>query len=147
MQRTRNVHVSHARLGADGGSRAQLMPEVMHLLSIRMKFVLSNSILSLLTITIWFVATNAQGKRASQIPTVRYCDLITNPDTYDGKQIRLRAEYDSGFEHSVFADSRCVKVWEAKKLIWVEFDDRVDSNTNHAIATRFKNAKWRPETD
>lgn len=100
-----------------------------------------------LTITIWFVATNAQGSRASQIPTVPYCELITSPDTYDGKQIRLRAEYDSGFEHSVFADSRCVKVWDAKKLVWVKFDDHVDSNTNQAIATRFNNVQWRPETD
>lgn len=106
-----------------------------------------SSILSSLTVSIFFVAASAQSNTPSHTPTVRYCDLLSKPDAYDGRQIRLRAEYDSGFEHSVFADSRCVKVWDANRLIWAEFDDAAFSNTDVGTMTRFEQARYRPETD
>ena len=80
--------------------------------------------------------SNAQSK--SQVLVVRYCDLVANPDGYDGKQIRLRAEYDSGSEHSVFADDHCVKSWDAQKLVWVEFDSALASNTKAPTMARFE---------
>src|SRR2546423_4455605 len=92
-------------------------------------------------------ATNAQSKPAFEPPTVRYCDLISNPDAYDGKQIRLRAEYESAFEASVFADSKCVKRWDPKKLIWVEFGDVAFSKTRATTLKQFEDARYRPETD
>jgi len=89
--------------------------------------------------------SNAQSKW--QVLVVRYCDLVANPDGYDGKQIRLRAEYDSGSEHSVFADDHCVKSWDAQKLVWVEFDSALASNTKAPTMARFEKARCRPETD
>jgi len=108
-----------------------------------MKHVIPTIIVSLLIV----VAANAQTTSPPEIPTVRYCDLLANPESYDGKQIRLRAEYDSGWEHSVFWDDKCVKRWEPKKLVWAEFDDAVASNTKPATLARFEESRWRPETD
>jgi hypothetical protein len=108
-----------------------------------MKNVISIFIASLLLAA----AINAQTAPASQISVVRYCALLAKPKAYDGKQIRLRAEYDSGWEHSVFADDKCAKTWEPKKLIWAEFDDAIASNTEAAIMARFEKSRWCPETD
>ena len=93
------------------------------------------------------VAANAQQGFAPEIPIVRYCDLLAKPASFDGKQIRLRAEYDSGWEHSVFWDNKCVKRWEPNKLVWAEFDDAVASNTKLAIMAQFEKSRWRPEID
>jgi hypothetical protein len=98
-------------------------------------------------LTLCVISICVPSNAASYIQTVHYCDLIANPDGYDGKQVRLRAEYDSGWEHSVFADDHCVKVWDTKKLVWVDFDSALASNTEPPIMTRFEKATWRPETD
>jgi hypothetical protein len=108
-----------------------------------MKNVISTSVAALF----FAVAIHAQSAPASQISVVRYCDLLAKPEAYDGKQIRLRAEYDSGWEHSVFADDKCVKTWEPRKLVWADFDDGIASNTQAAIMARFEKSRWRPETD
>jgi hypothetical protein len=89
-----------------------------------------------------FPTANAQSTSASKIPTVAYCDLLRNPDDYDGKKIRIRAEYNSGFEHSVFSDTACVKAWDTKRLVWVEFDEPVNANTKPKILKRFKDARF-----
>ena len=89
-----------------------------------------------------FLAAYAQSTSESKIPTVAYCDLLGKPDDYDGKIIRIRAEYNSGFEHSVFSDSACVKAWDAKKLIWVEFDESVNVNTRPKTLKKFEAARF-----
>jgi hypothetical protein len=89
-----------------------------------------------------FVDANAQSAPEPQIPTVAYCDLLSRPSDYDGKRIRIRAEYNSGFEHSVFSDSACVKAWDTKKLVWVEFDESVNTNTKPKILKRFREARF-----
>jgi hypothetical protein len=94
-----------------------------------------------------FVDTNAQSASAPEIPTVAYCDLLSKPDAYDGKQIRIRSEYNSGFEHSVFSDSACVKAWDTRKLIWVEFDESVNTNTKPKILKRFREARFHQPVD
>ena len=119
--------------------RRPVNSDVMHLLSPLMKHVIYIFIASPLFV--------AGGNAQTQIPVVHYCELVAKPDAYDGKQIRLRAEYDSGWEHSVFADDRCVKIWDPKKLVWVEFDDAVALNTKPALMERFEKSRWRPETD
>jgi hypothetical protein len=42
----------------------------------------------------------------------------------------------------VFSDSACVKAWDTKKLIWVEFDKTVSTNTKPKILKRFKEARF-----
>ena len=85
--------------------------------------------------------------RSSEPPVVGYCDLISNPDAYNGKEIRLRAEYQSGFETSFFFDSKCVKRLDPKKIVWVEFDDLEISKNTPEIVKRFHDVLYRPETD
>ncbi len=94
-----------------------------------------------------FVDANAQSASAPQIPTVAYCDLLSKPDEYDGKRIRIRAEYNSGFEHSLFSDSACVNTWDTKKLVWVEFDESVNTNTKPKILKRFRGGEIPPTYD
>jgi hypothetical protein len=132
---------------ADLKSRCPLNSDFMHLLSQKIRHVFSYLVFLVLTVTPCFSGTAPERNSEPKIPLVHYCDLLNRPDTYDGKQIRLKAEYDSGFEHSVFADSRCVKAWDAKKLVWVEFADAAVSNTDRAVAARFDQARWRPEAD
>lgn len=43
----------------------------------------------------------------SKIPTVTYCELVSNAGKYDHKIVRLRAIYFTGFEKTYFYDSRC----------------------------------------
>ena len=94
-----------------------------------------------------FTAVNAQSASASEILTVSYCNLFTKADAYDGKQIRLSAEYNSGFEHSVVSDQKCVERFDPKQLIWVGFADSVDVKTKPGILAKFKEALYRPKTN
>ena len=66
---------------------------------LRNEDMFAKSFILLLALTS-FVDANAQSASAPQIPTVAYCELLSKPDDYDGKRIRIRAEYNSGFEHS-----------------------------------------------
>jgi hypothetical protein len=67
------------------------------------------------------VQANAQTNRSakSDIPTVSFCELIQNPELYNGKEVRFRAQYLSEFEASAFGDSNCTT---KGKQTWVEFD-------------------------
>jgi len=89
-----------------------------------------------------FVDVDTQSASAREIPTVAYCDLLSKPDAYDGKRIKIRAEYNSGFEHSVFSDSACVKAWDTRRLLWVEFDESVNTNTKPKILKKFRKARF-----
>src|SRR5262249_30685108 len=55
-------------------------------------------------------------------PVLRYCQLISNPETYVGKEIRLRTVYRVGFEWSEFYSCQCVDA----RSTWVDFSDDVE---------------------
>lgn len=101
----------------------------------------------ILATLIGFTAVNAQSASTSEIITVSYCNLLSKADDYDGKQIRISAEYNSGWEHSVVADQTCVERFDPKQLIWVEFADSVDVKTKPRILAKFRAAQYRPKTD
>lgn len=42
-----------------------------------------------------------------EVPTVSYCDLITNPQAYSGKMVRIKASYFSGRHTGFFYDLDC----------------------------------------
>ncbi|HEX8920420.1 MAG TPA: hypothetical protein VF766_03015 [Pyrinomonadaceae bacterium] len=45
---------------------------------------------------------------ASQLPILDYCELVSNPERYSGKIVRVRARL-SGFIHGmVFSDENCL---------------------------------------
>jgi hypothetical protein len=64
-------------------------------------------------------AQNNKPLEASDIPTVTLCDLVYNPDIFDGKEVRLRATYLSNSKVAAFVDQNCMA---KDKRTWVEFD-------------------------
>ena len=64
-------------------------------------------------------AQNNRPAEAADIPTVTLCELVYNPDSFDGKEVRLRATYLSNMKVATFADHNCMA---KDKRIWVEFD-------------------------
>ena len=64
-------------------------------------------------------AQNTKPADASDIPTVTLCELVYNPDAFDGKEVRLRATYLSNSKVAAFVDQNCMA---KDKRTWVEFD-------------------------
>ena len=64
-------------------------------------------------------AQNNRPATASDIPTITFCDLIQNPDLYDGKEVRFRAKYLASFEVAAFGDPSCTT---KENRTWAEFD-------------------------
>jgi hypothetical protein len=56
---------------------------------------------------------------SSGIPTITFCDLIQNPDLYDGKEVRFRATYLANSEVAAFGDPNCSS---KENRTWAEFD-------------------------
>ncbi|HKO41947.1 MAG TPA: hypothetical protein VJU84_01550 [Pyrinomonadaceae bacterium] len=56
---------------------------------------------------------------ASDVLNVTLCDLVHNPDIFDGKEVRLRATYLSNSNVASFVDQNCMA---KDKQTWVEFD-------------------------
>lgn len=76
-------------------------------------------------------AAPPQSSPISEIPTVAYCDLIHNPENYDGKIIRINATYRSGFE---WAELYCLNCWDMAHRTWVDFEGelcRKSKKINH----------------
>lgn len=65
----------------------------------------------------------------TDIPTIDYCELLRNPDSYDKKIIRLRALYVRGFEVAAFEHPQC----DEARSVWVEFDQSEPSCTDKKI--------------
>jgi hypothetical protein len=84
---------------------------------------------------------------APEPPAVSLCSLLSSPADYDGKKIRIRAEYNLGFEWSYFDDASCkeyaVKTtpfWTAN-VVWAEFGESVNSSTEPAAYEKLKVAR------
>lgn len=71
-----------------------------------------------------------------EIPTVAFCDLLRNPEFYDGKEVRFRAILSSGFEVSALSDPACDGKEEF--LTWVEFDKSVYTSSKPEVLEKFK---------
>jgi hypothetical protein len=67
------------------------------------------------------------------VSTIGFCELISKPDLYDGKQVTLRANYISTFEVSAFSDSNCA---DKDRRMWVEFDRASISDASEAAALK-----------
>src|SRR5687767_13134934 len=64
-------------------------------------------------------AQNENSIEASNIPTVTFCDLVNNPDMFDGREVRFRATYLYNSKVAAFVDQNC----QARdKRTWAEFD-------------------------
>jgi hypothetical protein len=64
-------------------------------------------------------AQNNKPIESSDIPTVTFCDLVHNPDLFDGVKVRFRATYLSNSKVAAFVDQNCMA---KDKRTWAEFD-------------------------
>jgi hypothetical protein len=114
--------------------------------------MLLRTVLSLLILT---AVVGAQSKppsagapqSSSEIPTVSLCALLSKPADYDGKEIRVRAQYSIGFEWAYFDDSSCTEYayettpfWIAN-IVWAEFDKSVETETKLEVYEKFRKAR------
>lgn len=65
------------------------------------------------------LAHNNSSSKSSDITTITFCDLIQNPDLYDGKEVRFRARYIANSEVAAFGDPNCSS---KENRTWAEFD-------------------------
>ncbi|MBD0373000.1 MAG: hypothetical protein ICV60_19310 [Pyrinomonadaceae bacterium] len=77
------------------------------------------SILVLLLSVLTSFAQNNKSVESSDIPTITFCDLIQNPDLYDGKEVRFRVKYLANSEVGAFGDPNCSS---KENRTWAEFD-------------------------
>ncbi len=70
------------------------------------------------------------------VASLSYCDLLKNPDLYAGKQVRVRASWQFGFETTFIYDRQCPLSPKA----WLEFvsDDEACPQTkqNRSLPTQ-----------
>jgi hypothetical protein len=62
-------------------------------------------------------------------PTVRFCDLLRNPDEYNGKTVVVRATYRYGFEWQELFCLGCLDKGEA----WLELPSDLDDASVKAL--------------
>lgn len=101
--------------------------------SFGLKLMARSAFLVLLVI----VSISGQEKNQSkeQIPTVAFCDLLTNAEDFEGKTIRIKATYRYGFEVSELFCLDC----RDKGLVYLGFEDDFDSITKSSVR---KKVKW-----
>ena len=64
-------------------------------------------------------AQNSKPVEAADILTVTLCDLVHNPDLFDGKEVRMRVTYLANSKVAAFVDQNCMA---KDKRTWAEFD-------------------------
>ena len=64
-------------------------------------------------------ATGDDKKPGADPPTVVFCDLVGNPNRYDGKVVRTEAIVAVGFEVGIVYDPKC---GDREKRAWYDFD-------------------------
>ena len=77
-----------------------------------------SSIILLLLSLLPAVAQNNR-RASSDIPTITFCDLIQNPDLYNGKEVRIHTKYLAKSEVAAFGDPNCSS---KENRTWAEFD-------------------------
>jgi len=60
---------------------------------------------------------------------VKYCDLVSHPNKYDGKQVAVSASYRYGFE---WQELFCLKCGGDGKT-WLEFNEKTLDNTSRSL--------------
>lgn len=108
-----------------------------------MKVRMCSSLIILLLLTSSFLGV-AQEKPDQtlqrEIPTVTYCELLSSPDTYDRKVVRIKALYVFGFEASALEDPQC----HSEKSTWVEFDETFRRSSKKDVLRKFDEIFYPP---
>jgi hypothetical protein len=66
--------------------------------------------------------------------TVSFCDLLRNPERYDGKEVIVRATWRYGFEWSQFYCIDC----SPKQTTWLEISPGLDEESSRVLQRRPK---------
>lgn len=88
-----------------------------------------------------------QSTSPSEVPTVSLCALLSKPTDYHGKEIRVRAEYNLGFEWSYFADDSCkdfaveTTPYLTANVVWAEFGKYVEASSKPEISQKLIKAR------
>jgi hypothetical protein len=100
--------------------------------------VMQRVIISIGVMLLCWGAARPQGAAIAPIPTVEFCDLIRNAADYDGKQVRVRVIYYSGFEMSRVGNPTG-RSCGGKTMVWAEFDG-VYSQSKPEITKRLRDS-------
>jgi hypothetical protein len=90
--------------------------------ALKVKMVLMKTYALLLALSLAVLPSSAQSNKpaeASNIPTVAFCDLVNNPDVFDGTEVKFRATYLANSKVAAFVDQNCLA---KDKRTWAEFD-------------------------
>jgi hypothetical protein len=74
--------------------------------------------------------------------TVGYCELIRNPDRYNGKRVRISAVYRYGYEWSELYCLECA----TESKTWVEFTDSFSSSAKESIRKKLDDNGFKGRT-
>ena len=97
---------------------------------------MTTQILLTLLIVLFAGSHQQQPVESTSIPTVSYCELISNPKSYAWKTVRVKATYEWGFEWQFLYDRECIN---RDNRAWIE---TVDEDQLCAVAKRnFKKLK------
>lgn len=72
---------------------------------------------------------------------------MTKPADYDGKEIRVRATYNVGFEWAYFNDTSCKgralesTPFRYANVVWAEFGNSVETSSKPEIYEKFRQAE------
>jgi hypothetical protein len=111
--------------------------------------MLTKMLLSLLALAAFIFAQSQPSRShtarsATEIPTVSLCDLMSKPNDYDGKEIRVRATYNVGFEWAYFNDTSCKgralksTPFRYANVVWAEFGNSVETSSRPEIYEKFR---------
>ena len=93
----------------------------------QLKVSLIGSLLCLLMLALFACTTQtatsedktAEDNKSSDPPTVAFCNLVGDPNRYDGKVVRTQAVVAVGFEVGIVYDPKC---GDREKRAWYDFD-------------------------
>ena len=78
-------------------------------------------------------ATNLRPE--SEVPTIAYCDLIHNPEKYNGTTVRTNVTYRVGFE---WAEFYCLDCWNMDHRTWVEYEGQLCAKSKKIRDNHFR---------
>ena len=76
--------------------------------------------------------------------TIAYCEILSHPETFNHKTLRVRALYETDFERAALTAPYCSP---GIPMTWVGFEDRWESRTRRRLRHALANPKWRVQMD
>jgi hypothetical protein len=76
--------------------------------------------------------------------TITYCEILSHPETFNNKTIRVRALYETDFESAALTAPSCNAL---VPMTWVEFEESWESRTRWRLRHALANQKWRVQRD